>query len=226
MNGKRSLAPKIIYLICVILLGVCLGYLSELLEFAAHTSTFVGTNDFLQGLIRVFNHFSIWIFLATLIAHFSKSIIASAVNTFAFFAAMCIAYFIQKHLHFGYSVHTQLLMWIVIALLSTGASALIQYSKSWTRFGWFIKALPAAAIIGEVISTVKYWIDYYNPIPGGPYEPLKWVLMPDTLIQLSASLMFAIALLWILPRGKKEKLPTIVLSILISTLFVPIFMLL
>lgn len=226
MRIKQYQLPQIIYTLCIILLGAALGYFSELLEYSGHHNTFTAGNDFLQGIIRTFDRFSIWIFIATLIAYFSNKPIIAAANTFTFFVAMCTAYFIPKHAHYGYSIRTQLIMWIAVALVATGAAALIQYSKKGKKYSWIIKAMPAAAILGEVIATVKYWLDYYSPIPGGPYEPLKWVLMPDTLIQLSVSLLFALLLLLILPKGKKERLLATGSSILISPLFMPILMLL
>ena len=101
-------------------MGILLGSVSEWLEY----NTFAITNDILRGFQRILNNFSVWIFIATLIAYFSWGPISAGVQTFSFFVAMCIAYFIPKHMHYGYSVDLQLLVWVVIAFISIGAAVL------------------------------------------------------------------------------------------------------
>lgn len=213
---------KLLVFALIILLGILLGYGSEWLEY----STYAITNDILRGLQRVLNNFSVWIFIATLIAYFSWGPVSSGLYTFGFLVAMCIAYFIPKHMHYGYSVDLQLLMWIVIAFVSIAAAIMIWFSRADGWFGIVVKAFPIAAILSEFCYTVYYLIDYTKPIPGRPVEPLKWLLQTDCAIQLSFYLLFMIVLVFALEKCKKQRLYISLTAFSLGTVILAVLILL
>ncbi len=205
-----SVGRKLLACMGTILLGAVLGYGSEWLEYGMHTSIAYHQSDILSGVVLVFNNFSIWIFAATLIAYHSWSPLGAGLQSFCFLISMCISYFIPKHMHYGYSVVLQFVLWGAIALFSTIPAAAIWFSGFLHGKGIVIKLLPIAAIIGEIAFTIYRCIDYYSPIPGQPAEPLKWLLMPDRMIQLGVYVLFAVLLILILmkkracPKHKKS----------------------
>lgn len=218
IKHKRT-APfgvKILIYLAVLFLGSILGYTSELLEYNIYSNLLYNQNDLLVALAMVLNNFSIWIFIATLIAYFSWGPVSAGIQTFSFFIAMCVAYFIPKHAHYGYAIELQFIFWGAVAFLSIGAAILIWYARIGSYFGTIIKALPIAAILGEFSYTVYRCIDYYSPIPGRPAEPLKWLLQPERILQLCLYLSFATVLMLILTNGRKERLRVSLLAICIG----------
>ena len=201
---QRFLSPKQKLLACVwtILLGALLGYGSEWLEYGMHTSVAYHQSSILRGIALVFNNFSVWIFAATLIAYHSWSPLGAGLQCFFFFICMCISYFIPKHLHFGYSVVLQFSLWGAIALFSVIPAAVIWFSGYLPGWGIVIKILPVVAVTGEIAFNIYRCLDYYSPIPGQQAEPLKWLLMPDRMIQLGFYILFVILLLLILMKKK------------------------
>lgn len=199
---RRLLSVRRRLLACLgtILLGAILGYGSEWMEYGMHTSITYHQNDFLSGMVLVFNNFSVWIFVTTLIAYHSWSPLGAGLQAFCFLISMCISYFIPKHVHYGYSVVLQCVLWGALALFSAIPAAAIWFSGFLPGRGIVIKVLPIAAIIGEMAFTIYRCIDYYSPVPGQPAEPLKWLLMPDRIIQLGVYIIFAVLLILILMK--------------------------
>ena len=197
-----SVGRKFLACMGIILLGSILGYGSEWLEYGMHTSITFHQSDILSGLVLVFNNFSVWIFVATLITYHSWSPLGAGLQSFCFLISMCISYFIPKHMHYGYSIVSQFALWGAIALFSTIPAAAIWFSRYLSGIGTVIKVLPVTAIIGEITFTIYRCIDYYNPVPGQPAEPLKWLLMPDRIIQLGVYILFVVLLTFILIKKK------------------------
>lgn len=205
ISQYRKTAPlwqKLLVFTSIVILGILLGCGSEWLEY----SPYAITNNVLRGIQRILNNFSVWIFVATLIAYFSWGPISAGIHTFGFFVAMCTAYFIPKHIHYGYAVDLQLFLWIFIAFVSIGAAILIWFSRSNSWFGIVVKSLPVAAILAEFCYTVYRLIDYSKPIPGRPAEPFKWLLQTECVIQLSFYLLFLIVLVLVLAKHKTQRL--------------------
>lgn len=201
---RLSAGRKLLAYMGAILLGAILGYGSEWLEYGMHTSIAYRQSDILSGIALVLNNFSIWIFAATLIAYHSWSPLGAGLQSFCFLISMCISYFIPKHIHFGYRVALQFALWGAMALFSAIPAAVIWFSKYLPRWGIAIKMLPVAAVIGEIAFTVYRCIDYYSPIPGQPAEPLKWLLMPDRMIQLGVYILFVVLLILILMKKRNH----------------------
>lgn len=211
---------KIANYLLIIALGACMGYLAEYLDYH------FWMGDFISGLIHIFNGLSIWIFTATLIAYFSRGPLAAGIHTFSFFLVMCVAYFVPKTGHYGYPIGGQLLFWCAIALFAVIAAVLIWYSRVGKWRGAVVKALPPAAVIGElgymIVSLIRQ--SFGDSVPC---SPLKYILFPDRLLQLGFLLAFAVIMIILLPKGARERLQAGLMSIgfgiAISILFILIF---
>lgn len=116
-------------------------------------------------------------------------------------------------MHYGYSVYLQFAFWSAIALFSMLPAAMLWFSRYLGKMGNIIKALPVSAILGEFLYTVYHCLDYYQPIPGQPTEPLKWLLMPERLTQLGIYLLFVILLISVLGKNGRQRIKIAALAI-------------
>lgn len=216
-----SICTRVLVILAVILLGALLGYVSEWLEYgiyySAH-STLNYHNDILIGFGFILNHFSIWIFCATMISYFSWSPISAGIHTFSFLLAMCVAYFIPKHMHYGYAVNTQLLVWGAVAFLSVGAAVLIWFANGGGLYGVIIKSLPLAGILTESIVIIFNQLKSYHPIPGAPAQPIQWLLQPKLALLLAVYIAFIIVLLFSLSKRLLERLRIILFALPSATM--------
>ena len=201
---------KLFSLCVIILLGALLGYFSEWLEYGIYYSEHPLLNyhnDILVFAGTMLNNLGCWIFFASLIAYFSLGPFNAGVNTLSFFLAMCIAYFIPKHLHFGYSVRYQLLFWVGIAIVSSLAAVLIWYSKVGGLFGILIKSLPISAILSEGAYIIIFnRLRYYRPISTSLTHFINWLLPTEWALMLAAYIAFAIVLIICFGKHAKDRL--------------------
>ena len=220
-NYRRhvSFGKHLLFYTFIILFGAIIGYLSEWLEYAIYDFNGLRDNALIVGLTMVFDNFSFWIFSATLIAYFSFNPYNAGSGSFLFLISMCTFYFIPKQMHYGYDTTLQFATWGIVSLISIIPAVIIWFSRGLSKLGIFIKGLPAAAILGEFAHTVYHCIDYYSPIPGMPAEPLKWLLQPERITQLSIYLVLYIFLLCLLTKEKKERILLCVISIPIGAIF-------
>ena len=225
-----NICTRFLVFLAVVLLGVLLGYVSEWLEYGIYYSTHSTLNyhnDILIGLGFILNHFSIWIFCATMISYFSWGPNSAGIHTFSFLLAMCVAYFIPKHMHYGYAVDTQLLIWGAVAFLSIGAAVLIWFAKNGGLYGVIIKSLPIAGILTESIVIVFNQLKSYHPIPGAPAQPLQWLLQTKLTLLLAVHVAFIIVLIFSLSKSLLERLRIILFALttaaMLSILFILLF---
>ena len=145
--------------------------------------------------------------------YFSWSPISAGIHTFSFLLAMCVAYFIPKHMHYGYAVNTQLLFWGTVAFLSVGAAVLIWFAHSGGLYGVIIKSLPIAVILTESIVIIFNQFKLYHPIPGAPAQPIQWLLQPKLALSLAAYIAFIIVLLFSLSKRLLERLRIVLFAL-------------
>ena len=199
---------RLLVLIAIVLLGILLGYLSEWLEYGIYHSEHPilnYQNTFCIFLGRLLNHLSVWIFLATLIAYFSWGPVSAGFHTLSFFLAMCTAYFIPKHIHYGYAVHYQFLFWTGAAVISSFAAILIWYSKVGSIYGTIVKSLPVSAILAEGTYIIIFnRIRYYRPTSPSPALLIKWLLSPEWALMLTAYMAFIVILIFCLFKKRKK----------------------
>ena len=135
----------------------------------------------------------IWIVIATLIAAYSPSATTAAIKTFIFFAAMLSAYYLYTLMFHDFFPRQYAIAWGVFAILSPIAGFVVWYGKGNGWIAAICSAFPVALVIAESYSF------YYtlSPVSG-------------------ISLLGGIALIAFIPRGWKQKIISLGLSIVFA----------
>ena len=118
---------KILYSSLIFMLGVILGTISKLLDETASNLLpyFLEQMD----LGNFFSRMGIWLFLAVVIAIYSKSPIRSALNVLIFFVGMVGSYYLYTVLIAGFYPKTYMMIWIVMTLISPLLALICWYEK-------------------------------------------------------------------------------------------------
>ena len=113
-----------------LLLGIVLGAFSKWLDNLALDST-IWWHTILEKLDlgNVFSEFPVWLLLALCIALFSKTPVKAAVNTFLFFAGMCVIYHIYTVFFSGFNPMQYMMIWYGITLVSPLLAVVCWYGK-------------------------------------------------------------------------------------------------
>ena len=134
-------------------------------------------------------------FIATIIAAWSRTPKAGAVHVFAFFVGMLLAYYIYSMKIFNFFPLYYFIRWGLIALVSPLAAYAFWFSRG---SGWFA-ALCTALPIGLLVSEGYNFLYTFSPVSG-------------------FDLIAAIILFCILPKNKYQYLKVLIFTILISVL--------
>ncbi|WP_207708818.1 DUF6518 family protein [Heliobacterium mobile] len=149
MDLKITLQQKILRVIFIFLFGIVLGFLAKYLD-----------NFPIVG--EIGTHPGIWMLIATLIAVWSRSPIASALHVFVFFASMLIAYYAYSRVLFGFFPKYYFIAWGSIALISPICAYIAWYAKANGWIAAFSASLPISLLLLE-----GYSFFYTLSIPRG-----------------------------------------------------------
>ncbi|MED4285151.1 hypothetical protein P4679_24840 [Priestia megaterium] len=95
----------------------------------------------------MFSRLGVWIFIATIIAAYSKTRITAALNTFMFFIGMLVSYYIYSAYLFGFFPTSYFVGWIFIALFSPLLAVLVWEGKNNISLSWILPALPIGLLL-------------------------------------------------------------------------------
>lgn len=155
MQMPRS--RKILYSSLIFMLGVILGTISKLLDETASNLLpyFLEQMD----LSNFFSRMGIWLFLAVVIAIYSKSPIRSALNVFIFFVGMVGSYYLYTVLIAGFYPKTYMMIWIVMTLISPLLALICWYAKGRGVIATLISSFIIVAISRQAFA-FGFW--YFN----------------------------------------------------------------
>jgi hypothetical protein len=181
LSWKREIA----YSACVLLLGLVLGVVAK----ATDSVSIVG---------QIGTYLGVWVFVATMVAAFSKSPFLAALNTLLLFLAMLAAYYAYGQIVLGFFPRSYFLGWLSIALLSPVGGFVVWFSrgKGWPAI--VSSALPVALLIAEGYPAYQTDLIYREPFVF--------------------DLCCAVALLIILPKTWKRKGLTLIISITLAVI--------
>jgi hypothetical protein len=140
---------RILSFVFIILVGGVLGFLAKHLD-NAPVIGHIGTN------------LGVWVTIATLIAVYSYSPLASALHVFSFFAAMLVSYYTYSMTLFGFFPKYYFIAWGSIALISPVCAYIAWYAYGEDWISAFCASLPIALLLLEGHSFF-----YTSSIPRG-----------------------------------------------------------
>jgi len=185
-----NIKGKAIRIILFFIFGIFSGFLAKYVDT-------IPSNGAIGSLINIISNISsrigIWVFIATIIAAWSRTPKAGAVHVFAFFDGMLIAYYIYSMKLFNFFPVYYFIRWGLIALLSPLMCYVVWFSR---RSGW-PAALCAAFPIGLLASEGYNFLYTFSPVSG-------------------FYLIAAIILFCILPKNKYQYLKVLIFTILTS----------
>ena len=133
LPNKFSFKKELLFTACIIMLGLLLGMIAKM-------------TDSISVIGDIGTELGIWIFLATLIAVYSRYPTTAAVNVLLFFLSMLCAYYIYGQVVLGFYPRAYFIGWLIIALLSPVAGFFVWFSKGSGMVSILIAALPISLL--------------------------------------------------------------------------------
>lgn len=132
----RSLRFELIFSACIVLLGGGMGLVAKM-------------TDSISMIGEIGTELGIWVFVAALIAAYSRYPISAAINVFLFFVSMLAAYYIYGFVVLNFFPKAYFFGWLVVALISPAAGFLAWFSRAKGITGSIVAALPVALLFAH-----------------------------------------------------------------------------
>jgi len=130
---RKSITVDLLISFGVILLGALLGYIAK----ASDSISFIGDLGTELG---------VWVFIAALVAVYSRYPYTAAINIMLFFLSMLASYYLYGQLVLGFFPKAYFMGWLVISILSPFAGFLIWFAKGKGYIGAIASALPISVL--------------------------------------------------------------------------------
>jgi len=183
---------KVMQIILFFILGIFSGFMAKYLDT-------VPANGMIGNLVNVigniFSEIGIWIFIATIIAAWSRTPMAGAIHVFVYFVGMLISYYIYSMKLFNFFPMYYFIGWGLVAIASLPFSYIVWFSR---KEGW-VASLSAALPIGILVSEGYSFLYTFSPYSG-------------------FNLFAAIIPFFILPKNKSQYIKVFIFAMLISVL--------
>lgn len=192
-NAELSIKQKILYVLLSFVFGIILGLLTKYIEAIPHFRIF---GDFLNLLSHISSRIGMWVFMGTIISCWSQTPKLGAVNVFAFFSGMLLAYYIYSMKLFGFFPTYYFLRWGLIAL----GSPLLAYIVWFSRGDGWIAPLCIALPIGLLIEQGFSLFYSFSPSYGLDivFAMILFILLPTKKYQRLRALPLAFFITFIL----------------------------
>lgn len=177
-------------IIFAIIIGIILGLIAKLVDTPEMLVVLPILDD-------IFGRFSIWIFVATLLAVFSNTPMYAAVRVFSFFISMLLTYYVYTILFLGFFPKSQIILWGSISLISPFCAFVIWYSHQNKRIANILAALPIVALITE-------W----------------YITGSENILLLMTYVCMIICLLICVPKEGRRRLPIILITAVMTLFFI------
>ncbi|WP_223701739.1 hypothetical protein [Sutcliffiella deserti] len=174
---KISLSKKIVSSSLLFIAGVILGVLSKMLDETPGSQL----PFFLEvlGLGNFFSRIGVWIFLAVLIAVYSKSPVRSAINVFLFFVGMVGSYYLYTVMVADFFPKSYMMIWITMTVMSPFIALVCWYAKGKGVIAIFISSILIMFISRQAFAFGFWYFDIRNI--------LEFLLLITTIIVLYQS---------------------------------------
>lgn len=174
--GNISLSRKIANTSLLFIAGIILGVISKVLDETA--------SNLLPFLLEVLDlgsflsNMGIWIFLAILIAVYSKSPLRSAINVFMFFVGMVGSYYFYTVEIAGFYPKSYMMIWVIMTIISPFLAFVCWYAKGKGSVAIFISSILFLFISRQSFAFGFWYLDIINNL-----ELLLWIATIFVLYQ-------------------------------------------
>lgn len=173
-----SLRYELFFSIGVIFLGLLFGYVSK----ATDNVVIIG---------ELTTELGIWIFLATLIAVYSRYPISAAINVMMFFLSMLCSYYAYGQIVLGFFPRSYFMGWLVIALLSPLAGFIVWFSKGTGTIATVTAALPISVLFAW--GYPAFYTYHFTLFLTVGFGVLLNILLPKEKTQMAVVLILSMA---------------------------------
>lgn len=184
---SMPLSRKIFYSTSLFILGVILGVISKALDE-------IPSNElpyFLEilDLRNFFSRLGVWIFLAVLIAVYSKSPFRASLDVFLFFAGMVSSYYIYTIYIAGFFPKSYMMIWIIMTMLSPLLAFICWYAKGKGNIAIIISSVIFTFMTRQTFAFGFFYFDLLYQL-----EFLLWTLTLFILYQSKEQMMKVITI--------------------------------
>ncbi|WP_404448017.1 hypothetical protein LG307_03190 [Sutcliffiella horikoshii] len=182
-----SLSKKVVASSLLFLTGVMLGVLSKMLDETASNLL----PSFLQvwDLRNFFSRMGVWLFLAMLIALYSKSPVRAAINVFAFFVGMVGSYYLYTVMVAGFFPKSYMMIWIMMTVISPFVAFVCWYARGKGLPAILISSLLVMFMSRQAFAFGFWYLDIRNIL-----EFLLWIATIIVLYQTPKQLIKVVAI--------------------------------
>lgn len=182
-----SLSKKVVSSLLIFIAGVMLGVLSKVLDETASNQL----PYFLQvlDLRNFFSRMGVWLFLAILIAIYSKSPVRAAINVFVFFVGMVGSYYLYTVMVAGFFPRSYMMIWVFITVLSPFMAFVCWYAKGKGFLAILISSLLLMFMSRQAFAFGFWYLDIRNIL-----EFLLWIATIIVLYQSPKQLIKVVAI--------------------------------
>ena len=182
-----TLSKKVVSTTLLLLVGVMLGVLSKMLDETASNLL----PSFLQvwDLRNFFSRMGVWLFLAMLIAVYSKSPVRAAINVFVFFVGMVGSYYLYTVMVAGFFPRSYMMIWIIMTAISPLMAFVCWYARGKRMPAILISSLLVMFMSRQAFAFGFWYLDIRNTL-----EFLLWIATIIVLYQTPKQLIKVIAI--------------------------------
>ena len=182
-----SVSQKVVFSSLLLIAGVMLGVLSKVLDETASNLLpyFLEVLD----LRNFFSRMGVWLFLAMLIAVFSKSPVRAAINVFVFFVGMVGSYYLYTVMVAGFFPRSYMMIWIMMTVISPFMAFVCWYARGKGLPAILISSLLVMFMSRQAFAFGFWYLDIRNIL-----EFLLWIATIIVLYQTPKQLMKVVAI--------------------------------
>lgn len=151
-----KLTNKLSGFIACLILGAALGAIAKYLDTVAVDGSW--WTNILHYFADLLTRLGIWVWIAAMIAAYSKTLIRSAINTFLFFLGMLISYYVYSAYLFGFFPTSYFVFWGSIALVSPILGMIVWQAKHHARLAFILPALPMGLLLSLSLGMGLFYV--------------------------------------------------------------------